>query len=148
MSEENKRVVETKFKLDNPTIRGGQLFGVKAIVSFTVSMNEDDKKAGIFEQITNMTVNFDGTTFQNILADAMANKKVKWQPGLRNNITKVAALSNTEVNFEDVLFGTKAKTIPITEDKAAEFINNLPPEQRAAFLASLQAQPAVEAPEA
>jgi len=144
---EDKRVVTTKFVLDNPTIRGGQLFGVKAILYFTVSMNAEDKQAGEFIQVENLTVDFNGSTFQNVLADAMANRKVKWQSPMRNNIDKIASLSNTTVNFEDVLYTSRAKTVPVTEASATEFFNNLTPEQQAAFLASLQAStnPASEA---
>jgi len=137
---EDKRVVTTDIQLDNPTVRGGQLFGVKCVLAFTVSMNADDKKAGEFTQIENVTVDFNGAIFQNVIANAMANRKVQWQGPMRDNMDKIETLSNSTVMFADVPFGkAKTKSVPVTEESALAFIQALPPEKQAEAVAKLLA---------
>jgi len=135
-----KRIVNTKFVIDNPVIRGGQLFGVKAILDFTVSGNMEEKELGEFIQISNVTVDFNGATFQNVLADAMAQRKVKWQGPMRDNMDKIETLSNSTVRFEDVPF-SKARVVtkPMTLESATEYIKGLPPEEQQKAIADLLA---------
>lgn len=120
---ERKRIKTTKILLDNPRIVNNQVQGIKALLSFTISRDNEAKENKDFVQITDLIVDLAGVPIINLAANAVANRKVQWAPGFRNNVDKLRKLNGTTINFEDVPFGTKrASAAPMTQDKALEFM--------------------------
>ena len=110
-----------RLRIHNLTLQGG----VTATLCFTVSENADDKKVGDFHQVEGLVVTFDNVHVQNILADAMARKIVKWAPSLRENPTRIKELSGKTVRFDEPLFADlakKARTVTVARPPTEEEI--------------------------
>ncbi len=112
-------------RVHNGTLQGG----LEATLSFTVACNMDDKKAGAFHQVERLRVTFDNVLLQNLVASALANRKVQWQPSMRENPERVRELSGKTVRFDEPLFADlakKARTVtvarPPTEAEIKAFL--------------------------
>ena len=118
-------------KIHNLTLQGG----VYALMDFTVSIGDREKKEGDFQQITGLRVEMDGTLVQNLIANALANQKVTWvNTQVRLNPDRVPELSGKTVRFGETLFpdlAKRAKTVtvarPPTEAELAAYIARLSP---------------------
>lgn len=133
------RKVKTDITLYKPYIKDGLLYGARALMSFTVSPNSEAKALGEFAQIEDLIVTFDGVLLQNVLADALAQRKVKWQTR-RDDIEKLAKMSGQTISFDHTFGRAPTRTAPITEATAMAFINSLPADQREEFLLKLTGQ--------
>lgn len=104
--------------------------------SFNISMDAEAKKAGDIHKVT-LDISFEGVPQEVIEKHAMANMTVAWQNQIRNNWDKFEDGKLPEVvTFGDPLFESR-KAAPISTDSAKKFIESLPEDQRAAFIASL-----------
>jgi len=128
------RVTKTVISgIETSRVQGGTLQGgLKATLSFTVACNMEDKKSGTFYQVEDLTVTFDNVLLQNIVANALANRKVQWQPSMRENPERVKELSGKTVRFDEPLFADlakKARTVTVARPPT--------PEEQAAYVAAL-----------
>ena len=144
---DRKRVTKVVVITDNAHISNGMLKGVKVKTSFTVSLNEEDKKTGVFGQVVDMLVDFEGTPIKDVVANAWANKKVAMANPLRNlSYQEIEGLSGQTIHFTEA--GKKIESEETRQAKNDAYIASLTPLGKIQLAIKSMEEAGMEVPEA
>lgn len=104
-------------------------------MTFKVSLNEEARADGEAVEVTTIIL-LDDTEVEACILRGLKNRIIAWQANIKANWEKFEADGFPEsLNFSDLPYASsRVRTRSMTQEEMADFINNMEPEDKAAYL--------------